>query len=86
MILMHKPWNKNKKDNILLKDHGKTIWTFHQMVSSNELPTYVVTQYILAINCTNKQRIEIVAQGGITQDTLNLDNMDDDERDHFETW
>ena len=86
MIMMQKSWNKNETHNMFLKVHSKTIQTFHQMVSINELPTSVVAQYIPAVNYTNKRRIEILAQGGITQDVLNLDNIDDDERDHFLAW
>ena len=83
---MHKPSNKKETHNKLLLDHSKTIWTFHQMVPSNELPTSIIVQYILAINYTDKRRNKIVAWGDITQDDVNLDNMDNDRRDHFEVW
>ena len=55
------------------------------MVLGNKLPTSVVT-YILAVKYADKRRIETVARGVITQDVLNLDNMNDDERDHSEAW
>ena len=70
----------------MLKDHSKTIWTFHQMVFSNELPTSVIAQYILGINCTDKGQIEIVVRGGIRQYVVNLDNVYDDKRNYFEAW
>ena len=70
----------------MLEGHSKTIRTFRQIVSSNELPISVVDQYIPVVNYVDKRRIEIVARGGIMRDVVNLDNMDDDERDHFEAW
>ena len=56
------------------------------MILRNELPTSVVAQYIPVVKYADKRRIEFVARGGIMQDVVNLDNMDNDERDHFEAW
>ena len=53
---------------------------------SNELQTSIIAQYILAVNYIDKRQIEIVARGGITQDVVNLDNIDNDEIDHFKAW
>ena len=86
MIIMHKPWNKTDTHEVLLNNRIDTIRAFDRMVSNNELPTSVVAQYILVMNYTDKRWNEIVAQGGITQDVVNLDNMDNDERDHFEAY
>ena len=66
MIIMHKPWYNVKTDNVLLEDRRKSIRAFNEMVSNNELPTYVDAQYILAVNYIDKRRIKIVARGGIT--------------------
>ena len=46
----------------------------------------MVAQYTLAINHTEQRRIEIIAWGQITQDVVNIDNMDADEKERFGEW
>lgn len=86
MILMHKPWNKKKTHYDLLRDKRRTKRMFHTMVEEHEFPSAVIAQYICAVKYTQQRRIEIIARGGITQDIINVDNLDDDERDLFEEW
>ena len=82
MLIMHKPWNKDRPLTKLLSNKTKTIQVFERMLRKNLLPSAVVAQHVCAVKYAHQKRLEIVAKKG-TQESLNLDDLDDDEADLY---
>ena len=82
MLIMHKPWNKDRPLTKLLSNKTKTIQVFERMLRKNHLPSAVVAQHVCAVKYAHQKRLEMVAKEG-TQQPLVLENLDDEEADQF---
>jgi len=85
MLLMHKPWSKDKPLTELLKDKDRTIRVFKIMVDRNKLPSSVIAQYISAMKYRNQAKLEIIAREG-TQQPVDMSNLTDQQKDEFITY
>ena len=79
MLLLHKPWSFDKPLN--LRDRLRTINTFKLMLQNRQVPTSVWTEYQRAVRYAQEKRIECVARKGTIQADVNIDELDDDEKD-----
>jgi len=82
MLIMHKPWNKKKTLEALLKDKDKCIAAFKQMIDRKQLPSSVIAQYICAMKYSHQKRLEIIAKEG-TQEPINVDRLSAEEREKY---
>lgn len=84
MLLLHKPWSAKQPLN--MRNKAKTIDTFKQMLHNRTVPTNVWTEYMRAVRYAQEKRIELVAKQGVIQADVNLDELDDDEKDQHLSW
>lgn len=82
MLIMHKPWSKDRPLTELLKDTQRTIDTFENMIYKKQLPSSIVAQYITAMKYTHQKKLEMTASQG-TQQKINVDDLDEDEIDEL---
>jgi hypothetical protein len=58
MLIMHKPWNKNKTLEKLLRNKQRTITKFLQMIDQKEVPTSIQAQYVTAMKYAGKKHLK----------------------------
>eukprot|EP00985_Skeletonema_marinoi_P032699 scaffold39417_cov496-Skeletonema_marinoi.AAC.1 len=69
-----------------MRNKAKTIDTFKQMLHNRTVPTNVWTENMRAVRYAQEKRIELVAKQGVIQADVNLDELDDDEKDQHLSW
>ena len=77
---MHKPWPIWNPLTKLLKDRDKIIRKFKRMIEKKEVHSFVSAQYLCAMKQYAQRKIEMITTKG-AQQLINMDNLDDDERD-----
>ena len=82
MLLMHKPWSKEKPLTTLLKDKKKTIRAFQKMVDYRLLPSAVIAQYICAMKYKHQKKLEIIASEG-TQSPIDFTTMSERQKEQY---
>ena len=81
MLLLHKPWSASRPLN--MRNKATTIETFKQMLHNRTVPTSVTTEYMRAVRYAQEKRIELVAKTGVIQADVNMDELDNDEKDQY---
>ena len=56
MLILHKPWSKEKTLTSILRDHQKTINTFLTMIDKKEVPSSVTFQYCTALKYARQKK------------------------------
>ncbi len=88
MLIMHKPWHKNKTLNKLLKNKQNTINEFLRMIDAKEVPTSVQAQYLTALKyATNKtNRLEVLMKEGVNHPDIEDKNNDEETNERITGW
>ena len=82
MLLMHKPWSKEKPLTNLLKNKKKTIRTFQHMIDYQLLPSIIIAQYICAMKYKHQKKLEIIASEG-TQYPIDFSKMFERQKEQY---
>ena len=73
---MHKPWNKHKTLEHILKNKKATIDTFLRMIDRKEVPLSVTFQYLTAMKYARQKKIEILVKEGVNHPDIDEENLD----------
>ena len=86
MILMHRPWSLSNPSPTHTSNKQHTINIFKQMLQNREVPSSVITEYTRAVKYATEKRLEIVAKQGVIEGDVNMDEMDDDEKEQHMSY
>ena len=82
MLIMHKPWSKEKPLYELLKNRKKTVRTFQRMVDNQQLPSSVIAQYICAMKYKHQKKLEIISKDGTSQ-TIDISKLSERQKEEY---
>ena len=83
---MHKPWSKCNPLTDLLRDEEKTIGTFMTMIQERKLPYYVMSEFNCDIKYSQQWQYECVTKQITPNNTINLEDLDQQEREDLIHW
>ena len=86
MLVMHRPWSTKQPLTALLSDEQKTIDTFLTMLRENKVPYYVKSEFHRAVRYSSQYQYETLVKRVETDQTINIEDLDDDELADFTHW